>query len=245
MAGLGLIGGSLGRALTRAGYDVIGLDRPAVARRARAAGAVRSTARSLAEAVDAADVIVLAAPPRGNLALLRRLAPLARPGLVLTDVGSVKGPICAEAARLGLGSFVGGHPLAGTEASGFGASRAGLFRGRAWMLCPSHGEAGAERAVARVVRAVGARPVRIDPDRHDRALAFLSHLPQLVSWALMEAAAAEPSARRHLDAAGPGFRDMTRLASSPRALWREIVSENRREIARALAAFSRALRRPV
>ena len=168
VVGLGLIGGSLARALSRAGYAVIGVDRPEVARRARAARAVARTVARPEEAADMSDVLVLAAPPAVNLRLLRRVARRARPGLVITDVGSVKGPICREADRRGL-AFVGGHPMAGTERSGFGASSAGLFRGRSWILCPGRrASRDAVAAVRRVARAVGARPVPMGPAEHDR-----------------------------------------------------------------------------
>ncbi|HEY2943420.1 MAG TPA: prephenate dehydrogenase/arogenate dehydrogenase family protein [Vicinamibacteria bacterium] len=242
IVGLGLVGGSLARALSRAGYAVIGVDRPAVARRAWAARAVGRIAASLEEAADLSDVVVLAAPPAANLRLLRRLARRARPGLVITDVGSVKGPICREADRAGL-AFVGGHPMAGTERSGFGASSAGLFRGRSWILCPGRrASRDAVAAVRRVARAVGARPVHMSPAEHDRTVAFLSHAPQLVSWALVEAARADPVARRRLAVAGPGFAGMTRLAASPSGLWRDILAQNRRETDRAIGALMRALR---
>jgi prephenate dehydrogenase len=242
VAGLGLIGGSLARALSREGYRVIGLDRPAVLRRARRARAIAASAPSLADALARADVLVLAAPPRVNLALLRQAARRARPGLVITDVGSVKRPICAEAARLGLRDFVGGHPLAGTERAGFEASSAGLFAGRSWILTPSAGGERAARVVSALARSTGARPVRLTPAAHDRAVALLSHVPQLVSWALFAAVRADPMGARHLRIAGPGFRDMTRLARSPRRLWRQILAQNRAEVRRGLAAFRRALR---
>jgi prephenate dehydrogenase len=222
---------------------VIGVDRRKVARRARAARAVAQTAASPEEAADLSDVLVLAAPPAANLRLLRRIARRARPGLVLTDVGSVKGPICREADRLGL-AFVGGHPMAGNQRSGFGASSAGLFRGRSWIVCPGrHASRAASAAVRRLARAVGARPVRMGAAAHDRTVAFLSHAPQLLSWALVDAARADPVARRRLAVAGPGFVGMTRLAASPPRLWREILAQNRRETARALVAINRALRR--
>jgi len=243
VAGLGLVGGSLARGLTRAGHRVMGVDALAVRARALRAGAVAVTAPRIEAAAKDCDVLVLAAPPEANLRLLRRVARVARPGLVVTDVGSVKAPICREAARLGLGSFVGGHPMAGSEGAGFSASSADLFRGRAWILTPVERSGRALRVVSRLVRALGARPVILPPGEHDRLVAFVSHAPQLVAWALAEASGRDAVAARHLGLAGPGFRDMTRLAGSPRGLWREILGQNRTEVARALAAFRRALRR--
>jgi prephenate dehydrogenase len=242
IVGLGLIGGSLARALTRAGYRVLGVDRPAVRRRARTQGAVAQTVATPEGAATRADVVVLAAPPRANLVLLRRLAGSASPGLVITDVGSVKGPICALARRLGLRGFVGGHPVAGTEGRGFAAASADLFRGRPWALIPLPQGTRALSRVRALVRAVGARPVTVSARDHDRALAFLSHLPQVVSFALLDAVRHDPVAARHLRLAGPGFRDMTRLARSPRPLWREILGQNRAEVARALRALRSAAR---
>jgi prephenate dehydrogenase len=240
IVGLGLIGGSLARALTQAGWRVIGVDRASVLRRARAERAIATAAATPEAAAARAGVVVLAAPPSANLRLLRRLA-RSRTEAVITDVGSVKFPICREAERLGLASFVGGHPMAGAERSGFGAASADLFRGRPWIV--TGGGAAAVRSVRSLVRAAGARPVAMTSEEHDRAAAFLSHAPQVVSWAILEAATRDPVARRHVDIAGPGFRDMTRLAGSSRRLWREILDQNRVEVRRALAALRRALAR--
>ena len=237
--GLGLVGGSLARALTAAGYRVTGIDWPLVVRRAVRSGAV-SAGATRAEAAAVCDLVVLAAPPATNIRLLRRLARVARPGLVLTDVSSVKGEIVREAERLGLRGFVGGHPMAGTEKRGFSASSKRLFEGATWWVVPSR-DGRANRVVRELVRAVGSRPVTTDAATHDRTMAFLSHLPQVVAWALRDAARRDPVARAHLRGAGPGFRGMTRLARSPRPLWRQILSANAVEMARALAAFSRRL----
>lgn len=239
VVGLGLIGGSVARGLTRAGHHVVGVDVPAVRRRARRAGAVAATASRVEGVVQACDLVVLAAPPEVNLRLLRRVVRAAGPGLVVTDVGSVKQPICREAARLGLTGFVGGHPMAGSEAKGFAASSADLFRGRPWILTPSPDEA--LRKVRRLLRTLGARPALLTAPEHDRLVAFVSHVPQLVAWALHDAATRDPVAARRLGLAGPGYRDMTRLAGSPRGVWREILGQNRAEVARALAALRRRL----
>lgn len=239
VVGLGLVGGSLARALTAAGYRVLGVDREGVRRQARAAGAVAATAGGVERAARA-DLVVLAAPPAANRKLLRRLARVARPDLIITDVGSVKGSIVEDAAALGLTSFVGGHAMAGTEGRGFSSSSSELFRGAAWWVVPAP-DARATRAVRALVRAVGARPRTIAANDHDRVVAFLSHAPQVTSWALLEAARADPVARRYLSGAGPGFRDMTRLARSPRGLWREILQQNQPEVARAVDALVRRL----
>ena len=242
IVGLGLVGGSLARALTRAGYRVLGVDRPGVVRRALRARAI-AAADTLEGAAREASLVVLAAPPSANRRLLARLARSGPPSLVVTDVTSVKAPICREAARLGLVGFVGGHPMAGTERSGFTASSASLFQGRPWILVTDGASTSAVSRVRALVRAAGARPVVMAAAEHDRAMAFLSHLPQVVAWALDEAVRGDRVAARHLAAAGPAFADMTRLARSPRPLWREILAENRTEVARALRALRAALSR--
>lgn len=239
--GLGLIGGSLARALTRAGYRVVGCDREAVLRRARRARALAASDATPERAAAQADVVFLAAPPRANLALLVRLARVVKPGTVLSDVGSVKRPIVRQAERLGLRGFVGGHPMAGNEGSGFEASAADLFQGRSWILTPPRAGRRSLTVVRSLVRAVGARPVLLSAAEHDRLVAFLSHAPQVVSWALLQAARSDAVAARRLALAGPGFRDMTRLARSPRRLWGEILAQNRGELGRALVALQRAL----
>jgi prephenate dehydrogenase len=246
IVGLGLVGGSLARALSAAGYRVIGHDRPRVLRQALAARAIAAAARSVPLAVADADVVVLAASPRTNRRLLSQVARAARPGATLTDVGSVKRGICGDARRRGLTRFVGGHPMAGREKSGFAASRPDLFNGRRWILTPDAGTAPASlRAMRGLVRAAGARPVVMSPAEHDRVVAFLSHLPQVVAWALVGAARQDRVAEAHLDVAGPAFRDMTRLARSPKPLWREILHENKSEVTAALAALVKQLRRRV
>ena len=246
IVGLGLVGGSLARALTAAGYRVIGHDRPPVLRQAMSARAIAVAARSVPLAVADADIVVLAASPRANRRLLPQVGRAARVGATLTDVGSVKRGICSDARRRGLDRFVGGHPMAGREASGFAASKPDLFRERRWILTPDADTApGAVRALRALVRAVGARPVLMPPAEHDRVVAFLSHVPQVVAWALFGAAKADRATARHLDVAGPAFGDMTRLARSPRALWREILRENEKEVTAALGALAAHLRRRV
>ena len=241
VVGLGLVGGSLARALSAEGYRVLGVDRPGVLAQARRARAIVKGV-TLPAALRAADVVVLAAPPSVNRRLLARIAAQKpRPGLLVTDVGSVKAPIVSDARRLKLETFVGGHPMAGTEKAGFAASRADLFQGCRWILTPTRGRR-VPSVLRRLIRDVGARAVVVSPEEHDRAVAFLSHAAQLVSCAVLAAARKDPVTRRHLDLAGPGFRDMTRLAKSPSGLWREIVKENKREVQRALSGIRAALK---
>jgi prephenate dehydrogenase len=220
---------------------VIGVDRPAVLRRARRAGAIAATASSPAAAASRCEIVILAAPPVANLRVLRALA-RSRPAAVITDVGSVKGPICAEATRLGMDSFVGGHPMAGSAESGFAASDPTLFEGRPWILTPPAGRRPSPR-IRTLIRDLGARAAITTPAEHDRVVAFLSHVPQVVAWALADAAAGDAVASRYLRLAGPVFRDLTRIARSSPRLWGQILAANRPEVLRALTALRRALAR--
>lgn len=246
IVGLGLVGGSLARALAGKRYALVGVDRNAATRRAarRSRCFVRVTA-SLERGLVGAQVVVLAASPAANLVLLRRVdqsagrAPRYR-RLIVTDVGSVKRQICALGAALHRVDFVGGHPMAGRERSGFAASEPRLFRGRPWILTAT-GSRNARRAVRRIVEDAGARPAVLSAADHDRAMAFLSHLPQLVACALLDAARRDAVAGTRLSLAGPAFADMTRIARSPRRLWREILGQNRDELRRALRSLCSAL----
>ena len=226
VAGLGLVGGSLARALSEAGYAVVGVDRRAALARARAAGVLAAAFTSLEAALEDADVLVLAAPPRASLLLLRRAARLRPSGLVMTDVTSIKRAMVAEARRLGLRRFVGGHPIAGNEGQGFAASKVDLFSGRAWVLTPEGADAGAVRAVRSLVRATGARPVAMGAEEHDRVLAFLSHLPQIAAWALSAAARGDRDHPPVVGPRGPGLsRHDTSRAQPARTLARDPEGE--------------------
>jgi prephenate dehydrogenase len=241
LLGTGLIGGSLGLALRarRPDLHVVGFDADAEeARRAEAAGALAAVAHSPRDAAAEADLVMLACPVSAAFALLDELAPALRPGTLVTDVGSVKAPVVAHARRVlpEAVPFCGGHPMAGAERGGIAHADPLLFENAAWVLCPPDPlDAEAFRTafapLLEMVEAVGARPLLLDAETHDRAVAAVSHLPQLLSVALAPEAA-DGAAR--LLAAG-GFRDMTRIASSPFPLWREILSQNRQPALEALA----------
>jgi prephenate dehydrogenase len=251
--GTGLIGGSLGLALRarRPDLRIVGYDEASEeARRAEEGGAIHTAIPSLAEAVADADLVVLAPPLAAALQLLEALPPLLRPGTLVTDVGSVKRPIVDHARRVlpsGI-PFCGGHPMAGAERGGVAHADALLFENATWVLCPPDALAGDEGAFREtfapligVVEATGARPLLLDAERHDRVAAAVSHLPQLLSVALVNEAAQTDEAARVL-AAG-GFRDMTRIASSPFALWHEILTANHGPVLDVLARFADRLQR--
>lgn len=249
--GVGLIGGSLGLAWKKRHPHLVltGYDRPAILEKALHRGAVDRAAETLEQAVSGAEVVVLAAPLSENAALLSALAPWLAPGAVVTDVGSVKAPVMAQ-ARLVLpaaNTFVGGHPMAGAEQGGIDHADALLFENATWVLCPPDAtpEDGFIRQFAPLIgliEATGARVLLMEANRHDRIAALVSHLPQLVAVTLMNLAAAQ-NARDDgfLRLAAGGFRDLTRIASSPFPMWHDILAANGPQVAEALAGFIEAL----
>jgi prephenate dehydrogenase len=232
IVGLGLIGGSIAlraRATWR-GVKLLGVDRPAVANEALARRIIDQPRASVAELADA-DLVVLATPVPELIELVDAVAQAQLPGVV-TDVGSTKREILKAADRARLTNFIGGHPMAGSERSGLGAARPDLFEARPWLLVDAAEEAPPVRTLHRFVMGLGARPLHLDATSHDRTMAYLSHLPQLLAVALMNTAA-EACATDALVASGRAFREMTRLASSPPDVWKGILATNADFVAEA------------
>jgi prephenate dehydrogenase len=237
--GCGLIGGSLVKALRarRAAARLSAIDRPDVLRAARPyldadADAGSTKATSL---VASSDLVILAMPIGAIISSLDWVLASIPQGGVVTDTGSVKRPIVVAArSNANAASFVAGHPMAGREVGGFEASSADLFEKARWFLVKDAGTDGRDRqSVDRVValaRAVGAEPMEIEAGAHDRAMAYVSHAPQLVASAVYSVAARAGV----LDQAGPGFRDVTRISGGPASTWRDIFDANRDELASAL-----------
>jgi prephenate dehydrogenase len=235
IVGLGLIGGSIARDLRSRQPDIqiIGVDAPDVLDAAYAAGTIDETHVST-EALADADLVILAAPVSAIIERIRELGARHFRGLV-TDVGSTKRQILAAAAEAGLERFIGGHPMSGSERGGFEESRTGLFDSRPWFLVPpDSGAAGGDRAtIDALVRTLGAVPVETDAFTHDRTVAHISHLPQLLAVALMNTAA-DACGEAGVQQAGRAFADMTRVACSPPEMWKDIVETNRDLIAQAI-----------
>jgi len=230
VVGTGLIGGSLGLALRRTGAGhVVGFDAdPATAGRALDAGALDEVTADVATGSENADVVILAAPVGEILRAASEVASRARPGTVVTDVGSTKETIVAQAERL-LGSdrpFVGGHPMAGTEGEGIAAARADLFEGALWILTPTRAtDSSAYRRVNTLVTGLGARTLALEPRTHDELVARVSHLPYTIATALM-ALAVEQGDSRVFDVAAGAFRDVTRTAGTNPRIWHDIFATN-------------------
>ncbi len=239
--GMGLIGGSLARDLSRSGVEVVGYDRARdVARAARASGVLADLLGPDLQGLEQIETVVLAVPVSVAPRLLESALPRLQAALLITDVGSTKRAICAQAESLGLGArFVGGHPFAGDHRSGWEASRTDLFREARVYLCPVRGTTAPVLERARALwQRVGAHPEVIDAQAHDERLAWSSHLPQLASSAL---ALALDEAGLPPGELGRGGQDATRLAASDPELWTGVVLENAEHTGRALAVLEQRL----
>lgn len=243
VVGVGLIGGSLATAGRQAGClsKIVGVGRSrANLELALAAGIIDEATSDAAEGVRDADLVVLAAPVNTSVEVLRVVAGAAPERCVITDVGSVKGPIVEAAVRLGVAHrFVGAHPMAGGTSTGAGAADKDLFRGCTVVITPAPQLAPeARELVASLWRSVGAEVVELDPDLHDQAVAMSSHLPQMLASTLAAVAAADPLHDVVARLIGSGFRDTTRIAMSDASMWLAIAEANRRHLVAAMDLFS-------
>ena len=222
IAGVGLIGGSFALALRKAGFQgrIIGVSSAATIDRAFSLGVI-DEALALAEAASDADLVYLSQPISQIIETLKVLDTDA----LITDAGSTKTVICETARKLKRGRFVGGHPMAGKESRGVEQADADLFRGRPYVLTSREPE------LESWIERIGARLVFLDPAQHDEQVAFVSHLPQLLSTTLASVLAGKEQV------AGPAAADLTRLALSPYEIWRDIFATNAGPIDAAIGAF--------
>ncbi len=256
IVGTGLIGTSIGLALRRAEFagKITGIDQSAEeGAAAMRVGAVDYAVVSEYEAVAAcveADVIVLAVPVLGILDWMQRLAAVLGPGQLVTDAGSTKRTIAEFAGPLfggaGQARFLPGHPMAGKESGGAARAEGTLFHGAMWLFTPTQEQGELERVWRGWVERFGARAMDLDPARHDRICASVSHLPQMVSTAMSamfaDLFAEAPELAGDFEAiGGRAFREMTRLGASPYSMWRDVAFTNTEPLAGALLALEQRL----
>jgi prephenate dehydrogenase len=246
LIGLGLIGGSLGMALRAAGLAtrVVGHDRnPSDLALAQERGAIDAQAASAADAARDADLVVLATPVLAMQGLLHEIAPVLKPGAVVTDLASTKAAVTGWAAEAGV-TFVGGHPMAGSEKSGMAAARLNLLRGAVYIVTAGPDiPPDAVALVEQVARGIGARPLRMAPEEHDQAVAAVSHVPFLASTALVRNSTHDERWPAWAPIAATGYRDATRLASGDPAMYRDICLTNAGAIAPMLRALAEEITR--
>ena len=240
--GVGLIGGSFALALKKAGFkgEIVGVSSDRTIADALSRGAIDRGA-GFERAAQDADLLYLASPIEKIKQDIGALKGLLKPDALVTDAGSTKSEIMmAAAAHLPEGSFLGGHPMAGKESRGVLSADANLFQGRPYILTPTRPqqmESAQVRWLLDWVRKTGANPLVLPAEQHDRAVALLSHLPQLASSALAVAASRNLPDQSSQKIAGPGFQDMSRLALSPFDMWRDILGSNSKEIDAALGIY--------
>ncbi|OLB03684.1 MAG: prephenate dehydrogenase/arogenate dehydrogenase family protein [Candidatus Rokuibacteriota bacterium] len=246
IVGVGLLGGSVAKAARSAelAREIVGVGRDEARLCAPLHdGALDRATTNLEVGVRDADFVLLAVPVLAIEALLPRVWRAVADGVTVTDVGSTKAAIVRRADELSEGralAFVGSHPMAGSEQSGYGAARTDLFRAATVVVTPTdRTEPHAVKAVTGFWEAMGARVSALDPETHDAVVAAISHLPHLVAYALVDGVARfEPAA---LELAARGFKDTTRIAASDPDVWAEIFQANRAPLAASLDAFRRAL----
>jgi len=246
--GVGLVGGSLALALRRAGAaaSIAGFDRDGQAlERAVALGVIDAAAASASEAAKGADLVVVAVPVRAIGPVLHDVALAMDPQAVVTDVGSTKGEVVAlarEELRERFPRFVPGHPIAGRESSGVEAAVPDLFRAARVVLTPDSATApDAVDLVKACWEAAGARVASMAAERHDRIFAAVSHLPHVLSFALVSEIAEREDAEELLGFAAGGFRDFTRIAASSPEMWRDIALQNRAALLEELDRYGARL----
>jgi prephenate dehydrogenase len=240
--GTGLIGASVALAAKRAGVVTViaGFDPdPAALEAAEARGALDEASGSLEAAVAGADLVVVAAPGAQLATQVEAALAASADETTVTDVGSTKAGVCA-AAR-GSSRFVGGHPVCGSEARGPGHATAELFEGATWFLTPlAETDPARYRLVHGFISALGATPVAVDPDAHDRLVALTSHLPHALANLLVnQAGASRVEGHEPLAAAGGSLRDMTRVAGANPRIWVDIFVENAAPLRESLAEHRR------
>lgn len=243
IAGVGLLGGSIGLAIRAAGLKChrIGYVRnPHSARTALECDAVDEATQDPANALTPADLVILSTPLGVFPDYMKLARQYCRPGCLITDVGSTK-QMPQQWASQHLGRkvrFIGSHPMAGSERTGVEFARADLFRGATCFVCPKSGKADtATRLLQEFWEALGGRVKILSPAQHDRTVARVSHVPHLVAGAMIHLAGSDEM----LNQAGPGLRDATRIASGNAVMWRDILTCNREEIIAGLDEMQQIL----
>ena len=258
--GTGLIGGSLALALKKRGFAgrIVGCDRPLVMARAKREGVIDLGIMEPRQAVQGSDVVVLATPVGAIIDLIEQVGPVLPEKALLTDVGSTKFEVVARGAQVFGGAaarrFLPGHPMAGKESGGLEQANAELFEGAVWLFSPpdltakdaKERKGTAESEVMREyvswIEKIGARVLFLDAQRHDRLCAWVSHLPQMVATALAASLEEEFGDDPELKAiGGRALREMTRIASSPYSMWRDIALTNTGNIEEALQQLEQKL----
>jgi prephenate dehydrogenase len=248
LIGCGLMGGSFALAARRAGWapHIVGYSASESSRqKALSMGVIDQAMDSIAHAVAEADLVLLAVPVKATEACFQAIAPALKPDALLMDVGSTKSDIVAAALRtLGnkLACFVPVHPIAGKEVAGVEHSDADLYKDRALIVTPMASSGATQVQLAKQVwHSLGSYITELTPAAHDAAFAAVSHLPHVLSYALIRGIFQQHNGPDLIALGGPGFRDFSRIAASDPVVWRDILTTNREQVLLQISHFKDAL----
>lgn len=243
--GVGLIGGSLGLALKekKPNFKIVGIDKQEIIEKAITRGAIDEGTVNLEEGIKEADIVIIATPVKTILNILTQINPFLKKGCVVTDTGSTKGQIVERADKV-LSKyifFIGGHPMAGSEKYGIDSANSHLFQDKTYILTPTKkSNLIAIEKIFSLIKMIGANRLILYPLEHDRIAGAVSHLPQIMAVSLTNmigALAQGENSNNYFKAAGEGFKDMTRIASSPYKIWEDICDTNQENILEMIREF--------
>lgn len=241
--GLGLIGGSIAKSIRRTGIEchINAFDKSEVTSAAINEGIINGSLTLVEESTDS-DIIFLCLPVESSLQVFKQITPLLKSGTIITDVCGIKGIFEHTWESMhSEGIYVGGHPMTGKEKGGYENSDPLLFENSVYIISTRTKELQGKERLLHIIESIGARIIFLDPFIHDKVVANVSHLPQLISVALVNAASGNGDEVNNLDFAAGGFRDMTRIASSDFNIWKAVFKMNRKEILLSLIAMQQQL----
>jgi len=247
--GVGLIGGSLGLALKEKhlNFKIVGIDKQEIIEKAIARGAIDEGTVNLEEGIKEADIIIIATPVKTILNILTQINPFLKKGCLVTDTGSTKKQIVQKANKILSKDifFIGGHPMAGSEECGIESADPYLFHNKTYILTPAlKSNLRALKKLSLLIKMIGAKKLILDPLEHDRIVSAVSHLPQIIAVSLINTIgelALRGNNYNYFKAVGEGFKDMTRIASSPYKMWEDICDTNQENILEIIQEFKNYL----
>ena len=243
--GVGLIGGSLGLALKekKPNFKIVGIDKQEIIEKAITRGAIDEGTVNLEEGIKEADIVIIATPVKTILNILIQINPFLKKGCIVTDTGSTKGQIVERADKVLSKDifFIGGHPMAGSEKYGIESANPHLFQDKTYILTPAHkSNLRALEKISLLIKMIGANRLILDPLEHDRIVSAVSHLPQIIAVSLINMISElvqKENNNNYFKAVGEGFKNMTRIASSPYKIWEDICDTNQENILEMIQKF--------
>jgi len=243
--GVGLIGGSLGLAFKKKkpNFKIIGIDRQEIIEKAITRGAIDEGTVNLEEGIKEADIVIIATPVKTILNILTQISPFLKKGCLVTDTGSTKQQIVQKANKILSKNifFIGGHPMAGSEECGIDSADPYLFQDKTYILTPTKkSNLIAIEKIFSLIKRIGANKLILNPLEHDRIVGAVSHLPQIIAVSLISMVSElvqKENNNNYFKAVGEGFKDMTRIASSPYKIWEDICYTNEENILEMIQEF--------